>query len=242
VLPPLTTNAWLRFDAIRRAISTTGAHSVLEIGAGEGALATWLTGKVEYLGVEHDDTSRQLAKARLGRVGHGGRIVADLDDAGTARFDMVCAFEVLEHIDDDVAALTEWRAHLNPGGYVLLSVPAHGRRFGPADELAGHFRRYDSDELEARLDKAGFSMVRLTSHGAGLGQVLERGRNQLAQRRALASTLEQRTAASGRLFQPHSAVAAAACAALALPFRALQAPFASGDFGTGYVALARMSP
>jgi hypothetical protein len=75
-----------------------------------------------------------------------------------------------------------------------------------------------------------------------LGQVLERGRNQLARRRALASTLEQRTAASGRLFQPHSAAAAAACAALALPFRALQAPFASGDFGTGFVALARMSP
>lgn len=242
MLPPLTTNAWLRFDAIRRALSTTDPHSLLEIGAGEGALATWLAGKVEYLGVEHDNKSRELAQARLSRGGPCGRIVAALEDAGEARFDMVCAFEVLEHIDDDVAALAEWRSHLNAGGHVLLSVPAHRDRFGAADELAGHYRRYDRDELVARLDTAGFAMVRLTSHGAGLGQVLERGRNQMARRRAIASTLEHRTAASGRLFQPHSTSAAAACAVLALAFRVLQAPFASGDFGTGYVALARMSP
>ncbi|MDP9335908.1 MAG: class I SAM-dependent methyltransferase [Actinomycetota bacterium] len=241
MLPPFTMNAWLRFDGIRRAISGAGPHSVLEIGVGEGASATWIAPRFDYLGVEQDDRSRALAQARLGRVGRG-RIVADLDDVPDARFDMVCAFEVLEHIADDVAALSEWRARLNAGGHALLSVPAHADQFGPHDELVGHYRRYDRDELVVKLEKAGFAVVRLTSHGVGLGQVLEWGRNQLARRRELAPTLEQRTAASGRLLQPHSAVSLAACAALAAPFRVLQAPFASRDLGTGYVALARMLP
>ena len=42
-------------------------------------------------------------------------------------FDLVCAFEVLEHIEDDDAALTEWRARVRPGGRLLLSVPASER-------------------------------------------------------------------------------------------------------------------
>jgi SAM-dependent methyltransferase len=234
-------NAWLRFDGIRRGVSIASPLNVLEIGVGEGASATWIARRFDYVGVEQDDRSRAFAQARLGRVGRG-RIVADLDDVPDARFDMVCAFEVLEHIADDVAALVEWRGRLNAGGHVLLSVPAHADQFGPHDEVAGHYRRYDRDELVAKLEKAGFAVVRLTSHGVGLGQVLEWGRNQLARRRELAPTVEQRTAASGRLLQPHSAVSLAACAALAAPFRVLQAPFASRDLGTGYVALARMLP
>jgi len=241
VPPPFATNAWLRFDGIRRAILVAGPHSVLEIGAGEGASATWIARRCDYVGVEHDDRSRAIAQARLSRVGRG-RIVADLDDVPDARFDMVCAFEVLEHIADDVAALTEWRTRLNAGGYVLISVPAHADQFGPHDELVGHYRRYDRDDLVAEFEKAGFAVVRLTSHGVGLGQVLEWGRNQLARRREVAPTIEQRTAASGRLRQPHSAVSLVVCAALAAPFRVLQAPFASRDLGTGYVALARMLP
>jgi len=241
VLPPFTTNAWLRFDGIRNGISLAAPESVLEIGAGGGASATWIARRFDYVGVEQDDRSRALAQARLGAVGRG-RIVAGLDEVSGARFDLVCAFEVVEHIHDDVAALSEWRALLNAGGHVLLSVPAHADQFGPHDELAGHYRRYDRDELITVLEKAGFSLVRLTSHGAGLGQVLEWGRNQMARRREVAPTIEQRTAASGRLLQPHSAAILIGCAVLAAPFRVLQAPIASRDLGTGYVALARMSP
>ena len=241
VLPPLTTNAWLRFDAIRRSFSIASPHSVLEIGAGEGAFATWIARNVDYLGVEQDDRSRALAQARLGRIKRG-RVVASLVEAPERRSDMVCAFEVLEHVRDDATALAQWRSRLNVGGHVLLSVPAHADQFGPHDEIAGHYRRYDRDELITVIEKAGLTVVRLTSHGVGLGQMLEWVRNKVARRHDLAPTLEQRTAASGRLLQPHSAVTAVGCAVLAAPFRVLQAPFAQGDLGTGYVALARMSP
>ena len=56
----------------------------------------------------------------------------------------MCAFEVLEHIDDDALALKQWREYLRPSGWLLLSVPAHQDQYGAADELVGHYRRYDA--------------------------------------------------------------------------------------------------
>jgi SAM-dependent methyltransferase len=239
MLYPFTTNAWLRFDAIRHDLKLAHPRSLLEVGAGEGAFATWVSPRLEYRGVEQDDRSRALAQRRLDGA-RRGRLASDLGEISET-FDMVCAFEVLEHIENDVAALVDWRARLNPGGHILLSVPAHARRYGPHDELAGHFRRYDRAALTTTLERAGFVTRRLTSHGIGLGQVLEWARNQIARRQASGGTFEDRTAASGRLIQPHSGASALACAALAAPFRLVQAPFAGGDVGTGYVALARIS-
>ena len=241
-LPEFTTNAWLRFDAIRRGIAIARPRTVLEIGAGEGAFAAWIAPRVDYLGIEHDDRSRAMAQTRLVRAGGGGRLVPSLDDVTATDFDVVCAFEVLEHIEDDARALAEWRARLRPGGHLLLSVPARAHRYGPFDEMVGHFRRYERDELRTRLAEVGLSTVRWTCHGAGLGQVLEAGRNLVARRRApaaAATTAAERTAASGRLLQPHSTVGVVACAALATPFRVIQAPFAGTDCGTGYVVVAR---
>ncbi|MEL7157397.1 MAG: methyltransferase domain-containing protein, partial [Actinomycetota bacterium] len=57
---------------------------------------------------------------------------------GDTRFDYVMAFEVLEHITDDRAALEEWLRRLRPGGRVLFSVPAHQRKYGDADRAVGH--------------------------------------------------------------------------------------------------------
>jgi len=242
-LPTLTTNAWLRFDAIRTALQIAEPHTVLEIGAGEGGLGTWLARHYRYTGVELDDRSRSAAQARIARNGHG-EIIAQLSDVTRDDFDLACAFEVLEHIADDAAALRQWRAYLRPSGWLLVSVPAHPDDFGAADELVGHYRRYERDILTRRLEDAGFEVIRFVSYGAGLGHALQRVRNRLA-RRVLArqgaegDTPEQRTSGSGRLFQPRRVATAVACATIAAPARLAQAPFATSDVGTGYVVLAR---
>jgi hypothetical protein len=98
--------------------------------------------------------------------------------------------------------------------------------------------------LRRRLDDAGFEVVRFSSYGAGLGHLLQRVRNALAQRRLAqrlqeGDTPEERSSGSGRLFQPKRVAAAVACATVAAPARLLQAPFAGTDVGTGYVVLAR---
>jgi SAM-dependent methyltransferase len=242
-LPTLTTNAWLRFDSIRKSLRIAKPHTVLEMGAGEGGLGSWLSRHYAYTGVELDDRSRSAAEARIAANGRG-EIKAQLTDVVDRDFDLVCAFEVLEHIADDAGALRQWRDYLRPSGWLLLSVPAHQEDFGAADELVGHYRRYERDMLSGRLGDAGFDVVRFDSYGAGLGHALQQVRNRLA-RRVLArrgeegDTPEERTSGSGRLFQPSGVVTAVACATVAAPARLAQAPFASGDLGTGYVVLAR---
>ena len=244
-LPTLTTNAWLRFDAIRHDLRIAQPHRVLEIGAGEGALGEWLARHYTYTGVELDDRSRAAAEARIAAEGHG-EMRAQLADVGDKDFDLACAFEVLEHIADDRQALEQWREYLRPSGWLLLSVPAHEDHFGAADELVGHYRRYGREMLTSRLQDSGFEVVRLSSYGAGLGHVLQQVRNFLA-KRVLArrgeegDTPEERTSGSGRLFQPRRVATAIACATVAAPARLVQAPFAGSDLGTGYVVLARRS-
>ena len=241
--PTLTTNAWLRFDAIRHGLRTAQPATVLEIGAGEGGLGSWLAARYDYTGVELDEQSRAAAAARIAADGRG-EIYASLDDVDHDDFDIACAFEVLEHIADDELALKQWHDRIRPDGWLLLSVPAHADHFGAADELVGHFRRYERDGLRRRLDDAGFEVVRFSSYGAGLGHLLQRVRNALAQRRLAqrrheGDTPEERSSGSGRLFQPKRVAAAVACATVAAPARLLQAPFAGTDVGTGYVVLAR---
>jgi SAM-dependent methyltransferase len=241
-MPVLSTNAWLRFDAIRASVRRAQPRTVLEIGAGEGGLGAWMAQHYAYTGIEPDADSRVTADARLAAVGRG-RVVDALPARGEEQFDLVCAFEVLEHIVDDAGALAQWRDYVGPDGWLLLSVPAHADQFGPHDELAGHIRRYERAELTDRLVDAGFQVVELRSCGAGLGSLLQRVRDALArrsaQRAAKAGTLEERTSASGRYIQPHARLAAIACAAVALPGRIAQRPFASTDVGTGFVVLAR---
>ena len=93
-----------------------------------GALGAWMAAQYDYTGVELDDGVARDRRRRLAAVGRG-QIVEQLADVGDRDFDLVCAFEVLEHINDDGEALEQWREYLRPGGWLLLSVPAHQAQY-----------------------------------------------------------------------------------------------------------------
>lgn len=73
-------------------------------------------------------------------------------------FDLVGLFDVLEHLDDDRLALETLRQQLRPGGWLLLTVPAHMVLWSDYDVASGHRRRYSRRELKARLFEAGFEV------------------------------------------------------------------------------------
>ena len=239
-LPPLSPNASLRYDVIRRLLPA-GPAVVLEVGCGMGGVGARLAQRFHYVGLEPDPISYQVAVRRIAAVGGTGEVRnTDLSGLrGDELFDLVCAFEVLEHIEDDQTALKEWVARLKPGGQLLLSTPAYQDRFGPADTMAGHFRRYDPELMADRLTGAGLVDQRIVLYGMPLGYVLEAARNAIGRRRAkrAGGDMAERTSGSGRLLQPDNRVIGAAINVGTSPFRLIQRVFP--DRGPGLVASAR---
>lgn len=78
------------------------------------------------------------------------------------RFDLVGLFDVLEHIEDDRQALESIRLLLEPGGHLVLTVPAGPHLWSAFDTASHHWRRYTRDELQARLEGAGFELRYMT--------------------------------------------------------------------------------
>ena len=230
-LPPLSFNAWLRFDVARRMLPP-GPGDLLDIGCGQAALGIRLAAHhaYRYVGVEPDADSYGIAASRLAAAAVPGEIRnGDLKvlDSGT-RFDVVTAFEVLEHIEDDKAALDEWIQRARPGGTLLLSTPAHQHRYGVQDELVGHFRRYDPPAMEELLKAAGLENIEVRLYGMPAGYALEAARNAIGRRRIAAvkdESLTERSQGSGRFMQPSSPLAGMVTRLGTAPFRQIQRVF-----------------
>jgi len=229
----------LRWDVVERLVDEIRPGTVLEIGCGQGAVGTRLARRGQYVAVEPDGTSCAVAASRIAPA--GGTVVNgdhSVLPAGST-YDLVCAFEVLEHIKDDDAALADWVRLVRPGGALILSVPAFQRRFAPMDERVGHYRRYEPDELGRKLEDAGLVDPRVIVYAWPLGYVLEAVRNRIDRPKLAAArhlSLEDRTAASGRAFQPPNQNVGRAVKVATAPFRYLQrlAP----TRGIGLVAIA----
>lgn len=78
-------------------------------------------------------------------------------------FEQIICLDVIEHIQDDRAALRDLFALLRPGGRLVLSVPAIPQLYGPKDERVGHYRRYRRTELLEKMRGAGFTIERVRS-------------------------------------------------------------------------------
>jgi SAM-dependent methyltransferase len=77
-------------------------------------------------------------------------------------FDAICAFDVLEHIDDDVAALKNMHDALKPGGTLVITVPADRRLWSAMDIYAEHKRRYSLQELREKIERNGFKVIKMS--------------------------------------------------------------------------------
>jgi len=82
-----------------------------------------------------------------------------------ASFDLVCAFDILEHVVDDDAALAELDRVAAPGATLLISVPLHAQAWTAFDDFVGHYRRYEPAQISERLERHGFHIERSAIYG-----------------------------------------------------------------------------
>jgi len=82
-----------------------------------------------------------------------------------ASFDLVCAMDIIEHVDDDEAALAQIARVTTPGAAIITSMPLHPQRWTRFDHQVGHRRRYTPDELLDKLDRHGFTVERSAASG-----------------------------------------------------------------------------
>jgi SAM-dependent methyltransferase len=164
----------LRRSAIFDVLEGQPPGRVLEIGCSAGALLHDLRERgYTGVGVELSPEARAIAEEVLAgdeRI----TIRADVPKSPEESFDLVLAFEVLEHIERDGEALAAWLRLLRPGGRLMISVPAHRRRWNITDTLVGHYRRYDRADLEVLLDRAGLRIDSVSTIGWPASWLIER--------------------------------------------------------------------
>ena len=140
---------------------------IIEIGCGVGEFTRLLLGREKVVSVDIEPTAIEYARRRLAHAPNWEGIVGDAADEQLStllapyRCDSVTALNVVEHIEDDRHALRILRRLLPVGGTVVVLVPAHQWLYGSFDAQVGHYRRYDRQELAAKMDEAGFTVDRI---------------------------------------------------------------------------------
>lgn len=147
-------------DLIRREILPPSKARILEIGCGTGhnLLALREFGLVD--GLEIDPAARALAAERLGQP-IAAAPLPQLEGIERQAYDLVAALDVIEHVEDDTAAIAAIAARLRPGGKLLMTVPAHAWMWSSHDVANHHQRRYSKAALRRLLEESPLEIEKL---------------------------------------------------------------------------------
>ncbi len=153
MVPPQRFNTWPLLSSL-----AASARARLEIGPG-------LRPRLPIAGTYLVDVSRPALSPLQARGGLAtlGEITALPFPA--CSFDLVCAFDIVEHVEDDRQVFGELRRVTRDDATVIFSVPLHPARWSAFDVLVGHVRRYDPDELLAILGEHSLVLERSAAFG-----------------------------------------------------------------------------
>lgn len=140
------------------------AQSMLEVGCGTGFVLRGVRNAFPHMRLVGGELFQAGLAVAAQRVPDAELLELDARDLPfRAEFDIVGAFDVLEHIDDDERALAAMYEALRPGGGLVVTVPQHPGLWSAVDEYSRHVRRYRRGELLAKLGGSGFNVVHWTS-------------------------------------------------------------------------------
>jgi len=133
---------------------------ILDAGCGSGRNMVELARHGTVTGVELADASVSLARERGAGEVIAGSVLEMPFEADS--FDLAASLDVIEHLEDDLAALRELRRVVAPGGSLLVTVPAYQWLWSGHDEINHHFRRYTRRSLQRAGEEAGWQQARTT--------------------------------------------------------------------------------
>src|SRR5437868_9398773 len=144
---------------------TRAERQALDLGCGAGLNLDLLAKYAEPVGMDFSEEALRFCLER----GHKRLCKADAAELPfrDRQFDIITALDVVEHLDDDLAALTELRRTLKPGGLLIMSVPAYPALWSYWDDILGHRRRYTVKSMREAVTSAGLT-VRKASYSNGL--------------------------------------------------------------------------
>lgn len=133
---------------IAEVLPPSQATTIVDVGCGTGANIASLAEHYDCVGIDSSAEAVELARQRFPEV----RFVTGYAPGGLGevmqRARLLLLMDVLEHVADDFAMVSELLAAAVPGSYVLVTVPADPSLWSPHDESFGHYRRYDAARLE----------------------------------------------------------------------------------------------
>lgn len=151
--------------------------SILDAGCGTGLMLQQMNHLGHTEGVDIADEALAFCRRR-GLENIQKADVLQLPFASDS-FDIVTGLDIVEHLDDDTAALREWSRVLKPGGRIFLFVPAHDWLWSLQDDVSHHRRRYTSKTLRQTVRGAGLTVERQSYVSAFLLPVIYVGRQWL---------------------------------------------------------------
>ncbi|MFL6721870.1 MAG: class I SAM-dependent methyltransferase [Sphingomonas sp.] len=147
-------------ELIRREARPPHGAAILEIGCGTGHNLAMLGDFGHVDALELDDEARAISEKRLGRAVMSAPL-PELAGVPDRHYDLIGAFDVIEHIDDDRASLASIAAKLKRGGKLVMAVPAHQWMWSAHDVVNHHKRRYSKRSLKALINGSPMSLVKI---------------------------------------------------------------------------------
>lgn len=134
--------------------------SVTDVGCGAGGMLEPLSRYGQVTGI---DTSEELVDFCHTRGFNRAQVGSAYElPAPAGSLDLITLFDTIEHVPDDLRALSECRRALAPGGLVFISTPAYQFLYANNDRVAHHERRYTASELRRKLTAAGLTPIKVT--------------------------------------------------------------------------------
>ena len=138
---------------------------ILEAGSGIGNLTELFSHHEHVACVDFDPLYVDRLRQRFGHMNNMSfhqldlNQLADCSELKSAQLDTIVCVNVLEHIEDDRGVLRSFQQLLEPGGQVVLLVPAHPGLYTEVDRTLGHFRRYSFEKAIEKMREAGLEVV-----------------------------------------------------------------------------------